>query len=56
LRRGALFDWDDDDDEDLQWKSWTGNELVPHGTAFEGQFYPGRFKNRSSQAPIGVPK
>ncbi len=40
----------------LQWKSWTGNELVPHGTAFEGQFYPGRFKNRSSQAPIGVPE
>jgi hypothetical protein len=33
----------------------TGNELVPHGTAFEGQFYPGRLKNRSSQAPIGVP-
>ena len=39
----------------LQWKSWTGNELIPHGTAFEGQFYPGRLKNRSSQAPIGVP-
>ena len=40
----------------LQWKSWTGSALVPHGTAFEGQFYPGRFKNRSSQAPIGVPE
>jgi integrase len=39
----------------LQWKSWTGNELIPHGTAFEGQFYPGRLKNRSSQAPISVP-
>ena len=40
----------------LQWKSWTGSALVPHGTAFEGKFYPGRFKNRSSQAPIGVPE
>lgn len=40
----------------LQWKSWTGSTLVPHGTAFEGQFYPGRFKNRSSQAPLGVPE
>jgi integrase len=40
----------------LQWKGWTGISLVPHGTAFEGQFYPGRLKNRSSQAPIGVPE
>jgi integrase len=40
----------------LQWKSWTGATLVPHGTAFEGQFYPGRFKTRSSRAPIGVPE
>jgi hypothetical protein len=40
----------------LQWKSWTGTTLVPHGTAFEGQFYPGRFKTRSSREPIGVPE
>ena len=40
----------------LQWKSWTGATLVPHGTAFEGRLYPGRLKNRSSQAPIGVPE
>jgi integrase len=40
----------------LQWKSWTGTTLVPHGTAFEGRFYPGRLKTRSSQAPIGVPE
>ena len=40
----------------LQWKSWTGKSLIPHGTAFEGQFYDGRFKNRSSQAPIPVPE
>jgi integrase len=40
----------------LQWKSWTGTTLIPYGTAFEGRFYPGRFKTRSSQAPIGVPE
>ena len=40
----------------LQWKSWTGTTLVPHGTAYGGQFYPGRFKTRSSRAPIGVPE
>jgi integrase len=34
----------------LQWKSWTGTTLVPHGTAFEGCFYLGRLKNRSSEA------
>ena len=28
----------------LQWKSWTGTTLVPHGTAFEGRFYPGRLQ------------
>jgi len=26
----------------LQWKSWTGETLLPHGTAYEGQFYAGR--------------
>jgi len=40
----------------LQWKSWTGTTLVPHGTAFEGRFYPGRLKNQSSRAPISVPE
>lgn len=39
----------------LQWKSWTGTTLVPHGITYEGQFYPGRFKTRQSQAPIAVP-
>jgi integrase len=29
----------------LQWKSWTGEALMPHGTAYEGQFYKGRLKN-----------
>ena len=40
----------------LQWKSWTGISLIPHGTTYEGQFYPGRLKTRSSRAPIGVPE
>ena len=30
--------------------------MVPHGTAFEGRFYPGRLKIRSSRAPIAVPE
>ena len=35
----------------FQWKSWTGVSL-PHGTAYEGQFYKGRFKSKASRAPI----
>ena len=40
----------------LQWKSWTGEALMPHGTAYEGQFYAGRLKTRQSKAPIPVPE
>ena len=40
----------------LQWKSWTGDALMPHGTAYEGQFYKGRFKTRASKGPIPVPE
>jgi integrase len=40
----------------LQWKSWTGDALMPYGTAYDGQFYPGRFKTKQSKAPIPVPK
>jgi integrase len=40
----------------LQWKSWTGTTLVPHGTAFEGQFYNGRFKTSSKQGAHRVPE
>jgi integrase len=40
----------------LQWKSWTGAALILHGTAFEGNLYPGRLKTRKSGAPIGVPE
>ena len=40
----------------LQWKSWTGDSLLPHGTAYEGQFYAGRLKTKQSKAPIPVPE
>jgi integrase len=40
----------------LQWKSWTGEALLPHGTAYEGQFYAGRLKTKDSKAPIPVPE
>lgn len=40
----------------LQWKSWTGTALMPYGTAYEGQFYKGRFKTKASKAPIHVPE
>jgi integrase len=39
----------------LQWKSWTGESLMPHGTAFEGKLYKGRLKSKASRAPIPVP-
>ena len=38
----------------LQWKSWTGESLMPHGTAYEGRFYQGRLKTKASKAPIPV--
>ena len=34
----------------LQWKSWTGEALMPHGTAYEGQFYAGRLKTKTKQS------
>jgi integrase len=40
----------------LQWKSWTGAALMPHGTAYEGQFFNGRLKTKQSKAPIPVPE
>ena len=39
----------------LQWKCWTGDALMPHGTAYEGQFYKERLKTKASKAPIPVP-
>src|SRR5580658_2576236 len=40
----------------LQWKSWTGEALMPLGTAYEGKFYGGRLKTKQSKAPIPVPE
>jgi integrase len=40
----------------LQWKSWIGEALIPHGTAYEGQFYKGRLKSKASKGPIPVPE
>jgi integrase len=40
----------------LQWRSWNGESLMPHGTAYEGQFYAGRVKTKQSKAPIPVPE
>jgi integrase len=40
----------------LQWKSWTGEALMPHGMAYDGQFYAGRLKTRQGKAPIPVPE
>lgn len=38
----------------LQWKCWTGEALMPHGTAYEGRLYQGRLKSKASKAPIPV--
>ncbi len=40
----------------LQWKSWTGESLELHGTAWDGKLYPGRLKTKASRAPIPVPE
>lgn len=39
----------------MQWKSWTGVSLMPQGTAYNGQFYPGVVKTKKSKDPIPVP-
>jgi hypothetical protein len=36
----------------MQWKSWNGESLMPHGTAFEGKLYAGRLKTKQSKAAI----
>jgi integrase len=40
----------------LQWKCWTGEALMPHGTAYKGRFYKERLKTKASKAPIPVPE
>jgi integrase len=39
----------------LQWKSWTGEALLPQGIAYDGQLYVGRLKTKASKGPIIVP-
>ena len=33
----------------LQWKCWTGESLLPRGTAYDGKLYPGRLKTKASK-------
>jgi integrase len=40
----------------LQWKSWTGETLLPQGTAYDGKLYRGRVKTKASKGPIVVPE
>ena len=40
----------------FQLASWNGESLLPLGTAYEGQLYPGRTKTKQSTAPISVPE
>jgi integrase len=40
----------------LQWKSWTGEALLPQGTAYNGTLYPGRLKTKTSKGPMVVPE
>jgi integrase len=40
----------------FQWKSWTGDSLMPFGIAVDGQLYEGRLKTKASRAPIAVPE
>jgi hypothetical protein len=39
-----------------RWKSWTGEALLPQGTAYDGKLYPGRVKTKASKGPIVVPE
>lgn len=39
----------------LQWKSYTGDALIIHGTAFEGHLYEGKVKTEASRDSVPVP-
>ena len=39
----------------LTWKSYAGDKLIPHNTAFEGRLYEGRLKTRESGHAIPIP-
>jgi integrase len=40
----------------LQWKCWTGESLLPRGTAYDGKLYPGRLKTKASKGAIVAPE
>jgi integrase len=39
----------------LQWKSYLGDRLVIHSTAYEGELYRGRVKTEASRSAIPIP-
>ena len=40
----------------LQWKSYGGDKLVIHGTAYEGHLYAGKLKTKASRNAIPIPE
>jgi integrase len=36
----------------LQWKSWTGETLLPQGIAYNGKLYPGRRSRRRAKGRL----
>jgi len=39
----------------LQWKSYLGNRLMIHSTAYEGELYRGQFKTGASRNAVTIP-
>jgi integrase len=39
----------------LQWKSYAGDRLIMHDTAFEGHLYQGKMKTKASQNAVPIP-
>lgn len=40
----------------LQWKSYCGDKLVIHGTAYEGHLYAGKLKTKASRNAVPIPE
>src|SRR5438067_9312687 len=40
----------------LQWKSYAGDRLIIHSTAYEGRLYKGKLKTEDSRDAIPVPE
>jgi hypothetical protein len=41
---------------ELQWKSYAGDRLIIHSTAYEGQLYSGKLKTDDSRDAIPIPE